>query len=207
MPRKMKMKTEMLKLFSPFDFKNIARIVDVVSPLWSPEDLSEDFRRLYAEFIVRENICAPGFSLQLASIEGDFLSAAFANKKGAKSGATAWIKSKNLDEKMMKRIEMAREYLEMMDAKTYALMNENDIKLSLFVSAKKGAGSPLLQKFTGMISEKGFKNIFLWTDIECNYDWYFKHGYNLILRAPYAPFSEENAPYETFVFKKSLAEK
>ena len=52
--------------------------------------------------------------------------------------------------------------------------------------------------------QQGFKNLFLWTDSDCNVGWYVSHGYELADEGTYAPFSTETEEYKTFIFKKKL---
>ena len=92
----------------------------------------------------------------------------------------------------------------MMDNKCSDLMTDDDIKLVLFVSCHKGAGYPLLEKFKEMLKAHGYKNIYLWTDSDCNWNWYKRRGYELLKEEIYEPFSRKNEPYYYYVFRKSL---
>ena len=63
-------------------------------------------------------------------------------------------------------------------------------------------------KFTVLLSisffkQAGFKNLFLWTDEECNVDWYINHNYELVNEDIYELFSSEE-DYKTYVFKMKL---
>ena len=99
---------------------------------------------------------------------------------------------------------MSREYIEEMDRKTFDMMNEDDIKLTLYVSRKRGCGSRLLNDLCGQFKQKGYKKLYLWTDCECDWEWYTEHGYELVEQGVYKPFSSENEDYRTFVFRKEL---
>ena len=199
--------------YSKFDETNIPAILDVVAPDWSPPQADMDFRRLYAEYIVRHNIYSAKYSLQSTDDDGEFTAAVFAEIKG--SGAphkqkklNDWLLQrtdggKSLSEEQKTAFSMSESYLNMMDEKTFFYMNDDDIKLSLFVSCRKGAGFPLLEKFKAQLKEQGYKKLYLWTDFECNYEWYFEHGYELVEKYVYEPFSSSE-PYETFIFRKTL---
>ena len=203
------------KTIKPFDMKNLPLILDVVVPLWSPPVGSEEYKRLNVEFIVRNNIFDNGYSFELldeteqTSLCHDtdsFCAAAFFARKGDKNNASEWF-MENADRfppELKKAARCSEAYIKLMDEKTLELMNNDDIKLSLFVSRKPGYGSLILDTLTEKITSEGWKNIFLWTDIECNWQWYNKHGFELIEEEIYEPFSSEKEAYRTFIYKKRL---
>ena len=196
---------------SRFDMKNLPQVVDVVLPLWAPPSDDEDFVRLDVEFIVRNNIYQPRLSFQLAdkkrSPDNELLSAAFFTLKDDANTARAWLEenSRACSDSQKASLEMVKAYLEYMDKKELSFMNADDIKLSLYVSRKRGMGSALLEKLLPRLAAKGYKNLYLWTDCDCNWKWYVNHGYLLVSQEVYAPFSGPGRDYTTFVFKKPLA--
>ena len=196
---------------SRFDMKNLPQVVDVVLPLWAPPSDDKDFVRLDVEFIVRNNIYQPRLSFQLAdkkrSPDNELLSAAFFTLKDDANTARAWLEenSRACSDSQKASLEMVKAYLEYMDKKELSFMNADDIKLSLYVSRKRGMGAALLEKLLPRLAAKGYKNLYLWTDSDCNWKWYVNHGYLLVSQEVYAPFSEPGRDYTTFVFKKPLA--
>ena len=196
---------------SRFDMKNLPQVVDVVLPLWAPPSDDEAFARLDVEFIVRNNIYQPRLSFQLAdkkrSPDNELLSAAFFTLKDGANTARAWLEenSRACSDSQKASLEMVKAYLEYMDKKELSFMNADDIKLSLYVSRKRGMGAALLEKLLPRLTAKGYKNLYLWTDCDCNWKWYVNHGYLLVSQEVYAPFSEPGRDYTTFVFKKPLA--
>ncbi len=196
---------------SRFDMKNLPQVVDVVLPLWAPPSDDEDFVRLDVEFIVRNNIYQPRLSFQLAdkkrSPDNELLSAAFFTLKDDANTARAWLEenSRACSDSQKASLEMVKAYLEYMDKKALSFMKSDDIKLSLYVSRKRGMGAALLEKLLPRLAAKGYKNLYLWTDSDCNWKWYVNHGYLLVSQEVYAPFSEPGRDYTTFVFKKPLA--
>ena len=194
-----------------FDMKNLPQVVDVVLPLWAPPSDDEDFVRLDVEFIVRNNIYQPRLSFQLAdkkrSPDNELLSAAFFTLKDDANTARDWLcqNSRDCSDSQKASLEMVKAYLEYMDKKALSFMNGDDIKLSLYVSRKRGMGAALLEKLLPRLAAKGYKNLYLWTDSDCNWKWYVNHGYLLVSQEVYAPFSEPGRDYTTFVFKKPLA--
>ena len=195
---------------SRFDMKNLPQVVDVVLPLWAPPSDDKDFVRLDVEFIVRNNIYQPRLSFQLAdkkrSPDNELLSAAFFTLKDDANTAREWLseQAKNVTASQKVSLEMVQAYLEYMDKKALSFMNGDDIKLSLYVSRKRGKGAALLEKVLPRLAAKGYKNLYLWTDSDCNWKWYVNHGYELVSQEVYGPFSEPGRDYTTFVFKKPL---
>ena len=206
----MKKSPDACPVFERFDMKNIPQIMQVVLPLWAPPSDDEDFVRLDVEFIVRNNIYRPDFSFQLTDKKrqaGDeLLSAAFFTFKGDANGARDWLeqKSRACSEEQKSSLEMVKAYLEYMDKKTLSCMKSDDIKLSLYVSRKRGAGSAILDQALPMLAKQGYKNLYLWTDSDCSWRWYESHGYTLVSREVYEPFSRPGEDYETFVFTRPL---
>lgn len=196
---------------SRFGMKNLPQVVDVVLPLWAPPSDDKDFVRLDVEFIVRNNIYQPRLSFQLAdkkrSPDNELLSAAFFTLKDDANTARAWLEenSRACSDLQKASLEMVKTYLEYMDKKALSFMKSDDIKLSLYISRKRGMGAALLEKLLPRLAAKGYKNLYLWTDSDCNWKWYVNHGYLLVSQEVYAPFSEPDRDYTTFVFKKPLA--
>ncbi|MBO7122384.1 MAG: GNAT family N-acetyltransferase [Treponema sp.] len=197
-------------MLSRFDMKNLPQVVEVVLPLWCPPSDDEAFVRMDVEFIVRNNIYQPSFSFQLAdkrrSHKDELLSAAFFTLKDDTNMAREWLdeQAKNVTASQKASLEMVKTYLEYMDKKALSFMNGDDIKLSLYVSRKRGCGAALLEKVLPRLAAKGYKNLYLWTDSDCNWKWYVNHGYQLVSQEVYGPFSEPGRDYTTFVFKKPL---
>lgn len=190
-----------------FDFSNpkhLNPIIDRVVELWSPPTEDMEFRRLYVEAIVRQNSADNDMQFQISKND-ELCSIAFASRKGQHSPWQEWWQEKydSLPEEYQKMFSVSREYLSMMDEKTYAYMSDDDVKLSLFVSTRSGWGKPILEEAMNCFRIKGFKTMYLWTDCECNVDWYFSRGYQLVEEGVYEPFSKDE-PYRTYIFKKPL---
>ena len=104
-----------------------------------------------------------------------------------------------------KSLKLCAEYLLYMDSKVHHLMTKDDIKLSLFVGLKKGSGKILFEEIWQKIKNDGYKNMYLWTDCECNWEWYIKNGFTLVEESVYKKFSElDGEEYKTYVFKKAI---
>lgn len=189
----------------PFEMKNIPLILDVVVPMWSPpvEDMS--FRRFYVEHIVRNNFFENDLNFELIE-NGSFCTSAFFARKTDICKADEWyaLESKKYPENLLTSTKIGKAYIELMDKKVRAYMNDDDIQLTLYVSRKKGCGSKLLNELCDRLRNQGWKNLYLWTDCECDWQWYTKHGYELLSEDVYKPFSSEDEDYMTYIFRKKL---
>ncbi|MBO4320311.1 MAG: hypothetical protein J5857_07560, partial [Treponema sp.] len=125
--------------------------------------------------------------------------------KGDVNKAREWLLEKfNYPKDAMIPLELSRKYIDEMDEKTQALMQEKDIQLTLFVSRKPGCGSLILELLCERLKSEGWKNLYLWTDCDCNWEWYEKHGFTLVQKDTYEPFSNENEKYLTYIFQKAF---
>ena len=195
--------------------KNIPLLLDVLVPLWSPPVGDSTFKRFNVEYIMRNNIFENEYNFELVGSvpqektqgnEGEFLSAAFFARKGDVNKATEWFaeNSAQFPEEYKIASGMSRTYIETLDERTFSIMNSDDIKLSLFVSRKPGAGAALLDALYGKLRAEGWKNLYLWTDCDCNWRWYEKHGFTLVQKDVYEQFSGPNEPYWTYIFKRKI---
>lgn len=219
------MDTSFFKI-QPFDMKNIPLILEVVLPMWSPPVEDIGFRRFYVEHIIRNNYFDNDLHFQLIENSGDaaepydklrgephkmqaagkFCAMAFFACKTDICKAEDWfeIESKKYPKELLQSSQMGKVYIELMDKKTRAFMNDDDIQLTLYVSRKKGCGSKLLNELCDRLRHQGYKNLYLWTDCECNWQWYTEHGYELVSKDVYDPFSSKDEDYNTYIFRKKL---
>ncbi len=194
-------------ILEKFDFNNaeyLDSLIDRVVELWSPPTEDRKFRRLYVEAIIRQNAGGNDMQFQLSK-DGQLCSIAFASRLGEHSPWNGWWQDKfnSLPQFHQKMLSLSRDYLSMMDQKTYGYMSADDVKLSLFVSTKPGWGKPILEQAMDEFRARGFRNMYLWTDCECNVEWYVSRGYELVEEGIFEPFSHEE-PYRTYIFRKPL---
>ncbi len=209
-----------------FDMKNIALMLEVVLPMWSPQVWDMAFRRFYVEHIIRSNYFENELHYQLVekaggaggatglhdelrdtSTTGEFCAMAFFARKSDICKAEDWYKleAKKFPQDLQHSTKLGKAYIELMDEKTRALMKDNDIQLTLYISRKKGCGSKLLNELCNQLRVQGYKNLYLWTDCECDWQWYTDHGYELVSKDIYEPFSEQDGEdYLTYIFRKAL---
>lgn len=188
-----------------FNENNFSQIVDFVKPMWSFSQWEDNFRKIYVETIIRNNFFSQGLNFEI--VEGKkLLSAMFLQRLSDKNNLNEWLEKLwiDFDEEKKTCLKNCADYLSYMDSKVHSFMNDNDIKLALFVSMEKGVGSVLFENIFQMLKNRGIKNMYLWTDCECNWEWYIKKGFELIEESVYEKFNKENVPYKTYVFKKSI---
>lgn len=201
LPLKQKVNT----LFEPFSYDHIPELVDRVKDLWTPQDAPDFFRRLYAELIIRMDMHDNDLQFQIC--DGRQLKAiACASRKGDVVSAEDWWHEQysSFNPEQQNSFRLGRDYLTLMDEKTYVLMNDDDVKLDLFISVEQGWGKVILDEAIELYRKQGCKNLFLWTDCECNVDWYFDHGYELVEEGIYELFSQPGDDYKTYIFKKKI---
>lgn len=190
----------------PFDFKNIPLMLDILTPMWCAPYGDDEYRRFSVENIVRNNIFENDYRFQLVDKnDGTFLSSAFFARKSDVNRASQWLKENfHYPKEAMIPLEYSRNYIDEMDIKTRNLMQDGDIQMTLFVSRRPGGGSRLLEEVAAMLRNEGWKNLYLWTDCDCKWEWYPNHGFDLISQDVYELFSDEGRDYLTYIFKKPL---
>jgi len=184
-------------------------LVDRVFPMWKVDCKGDSFNRLYVEMIIRTNMHENKMQFQMSGKtdgSGRNLKAICFGAKINDTRNDKWYKKtlESLSFGDRDILENGRRYLIRMDEKTFSFMNADDVKLCLFISLEKGWGTTILREAQKYFVEAGFKNLYLWTDGECNVDWYFKNGFELIWEEEYKDFSHPGKPYLTYVFRKKL---
>lgn len=109
--------------------------------------------------------------------------------------------AKLLDEKEQKTAVELADYLEACGKEVKAVMQENDIMIGLFISLQKGGGKMLLSKLIETCRSNNIKNIYLWTDTTCDYDYYQKNKFTLVKEIK-SNINSKNI--DTLIFKKEV---
>lgn len=73
----------------------------------------------------------------------------------------------------------------------------------LFVSCKKGAGAPLMQKLLEQCEAEGYEGLYLWADSACNHTYYEKRGFERVAHHRDCEFVD-GQKFDIFVFRKSF---
>ena len=193
------------EILQPFDDKNIPLLVKAVTPSWSMVNWENSFRDVDIEFIIRNGIFYNQFALQLQN-DKELLAVAFVEKQNETNDALNWLQNnkKELTENEEKGLNLVVQYLQEMDSRVHDFMTKDDVKLSLFISLKSGYGEKIFQKLKILLKKKNYKSLYLWTDSDCNYNWYPKHGFSLVEERPYSQFSTDETDFKTFIFKIDL---
>ncbi len=93
------------------------------------------------------------------------------------------------------------DYVETTGREVKNIMNEDDLMMGLFISTQKGGGKMLLAKLIETAKEKGIKNIYLWTDTTCDFDYYQKNKFTLVKEFKR---NVNNKKINTLIFKKEI---
>lgn len=222
------------EILKQFDEKYIPSLVNRLLPLWKVSGESEVFNRRYVEMIIRTNMHINDMQFMMTEktagkddseespTGGDAVTdyklkaIAFAAAKSDESDGSWFFKFlEGASSRERTIFQTGRRYLNYMEEKTFSLMKDDDIKLCLFVSLERGWGSRILREAVKEFKARGYKNMLLWTDCECNVQWYFDNGWELVNEEEYEPFSRETGgsgektgddrkQYMTYIFKKEI---
>ena len=215
------MKTD-CEILKHFDEKYIPSLVNRLIPLWNVPGESEDFNSRYVEMIIRTNMHINDMQFMMTEKTAgktsisELKAIAFAATKSDKSDGSWFFKLlEDASSRERNIFQTGRRYLNYMEEKTFSLMKNDDVKLCLFVSLERGWGSRILSEAVKEFKARGYKNMLLWTDCECNVQWYFENGWELVNEEEYEPFSrgtggsgkktgDDRKQYMTYIFKKEI---
>ena len=215
------MKTD-CEILKHFDEKYLPSLVNRLLPLWNVPGGSEDFNRRYVEMIIRTNMHINDMQFMMTEKTAgktsisELKAIAFAAAKSDKSDGSWFFKFlEGASSRERTIFQTGRRYLNYMEEKTFSLMKNDDVKLCLFVSLERGWGSRILSEAVKEFKARGYKNMLLWTDCECNVQWYFDNGWELLSEEEYEPFSrgtggsrektgDDRKQYMTYIFKKEI---
>ena len=93
------------------------------------------------------------------------------------------------------------DYVENTGREVKNAMGEDDLMMGLFISTQKGGGRMLLSKLVETAKENGIKNIYLWTDTTCDYDYYQKNKFTCFKEIESCV---NNKKINTLIFKKEI---
>lgn len=96
------------------------------------------------------------------------------------------------------------DYLSNSDDLLATYMTDNDIKLALIISNKRGYGAEILKHFINESQVKGKEKIYLWTDSSCNHEYYPKRGFEEILCVDNANANQNEEAYQTLFYRKKI---
>lgn len=127
----------------------------------------------------------------------------FASLKTDKNLVTDEYKNKisTFNEKDRKTILNLFDYVENTGKEVKKVMNDDDLMMGLFISTQKGGGKMLLSKLKETAINNGIKNIYLWTDTTCDFDYYQKNNFTLVKEFECIV---NNQKINTLIFKKPI---
>ena len=93
------------------------------------------------------------------------------------------------------------DYVENTGREVKNAMGEDNLMMGLFISTQKGGGRMLLAKLIETAKERGIKNLYLWTDTTCDFDYYQKNKFTLVKEIE---CNVNNKNINTLIFKKEI---
>ena len=190
----------MIRNFKDSDIKTACSFAHLVwGGLYS--DCSERLQKFIYDFTVEYYDLNRIFSFSFVDdgLKGFILAAKKADS--VQSSGKFHEKLENLNDTEQKTAREFYDYLEFCGNATKNAMNDDDVMMGLFVSTQKGCGKQMFEKLVQTCRSKGIKNIYLWTDTVCDFDYYAKHGF-IQVKEFYA--SVNNKKIKTFVYKKPV---
>lgn len=167
-------------------------------------DENADLQKLIYDFTLEYYYLNENFSFALD--ENGLCGLIFASFKTDKNSAIEKYKNKisSLNEKDIKTALNLFAYVENTGKEVKKVMNDNDLMMGLFISQQKGGGRMLLSKLIENAVKNGIKNIYLWTDTTCDFDYYQKNNFTLVKKFECIV---NNQKINTLIFKKPLQNK
>lgn len=185
--------------------EDLDALVHLASDFWGRfyNGFDEAFVQVVSECLVRDALTDEDLALKVTQ-DGEVKGMLLATRKGHVARLDEWAaaRSATMTAEEKKWFDLLLGYMKEADDKTFALMDEDDVKLSLFVSAQKGGGKLLLEGLARIFREKRMKRMFLWTDDSCTHQYYPAHGFQLAASYADPRYSMLEEPYYTYIYWK-----
>ena len=185
--------------------EDLDALVGLACDFWGGfyDGFDDAFVRAVSECLVRDAFTDGDLALK-ATVSGEVKGMLLATRKGHAARLDEWASARSaaMTAEEKKWFALLLDYMKEADDKTFALMDEDDVKLSLFVSSQKGCGKRLLERLTQMFRERGMKRMFLWTDDSCTHRYYPDHGFKLAASYADPRYSMLEKPYHTYIYWK-----
>ena len=186
--------------FTDNDINEASKIANLVwGDLYVNE--SKELQKIIYDFTIKYYYLNKAFSFALD--DGGVKGLVFASSKTDKNNSVENFKTEIQplsDNDKMTAFNLL-DYVENTGKEVKAAMNENDLMMGLFISIQKGGGKMLLSKLVETAKENGIKNIYLWTDTTCDYDYYQKNKFTLVKEIEN---QVNNKKINTLIFKKEI---
>lgn len=172
---------------------------------WFYEGFSNDYIQHIAECIIRHNFTDADLSFKISD-DNEIKGVIFGTRKGKIIDLSDWVKkqSENMTPKEHFLLDKLYKYMDEADQNTLSEMSHEDVKLSLFISLKKGYGKELLNTIVQEFHKHNFKKMYLWTDTSCNHDYYPNHGFTLATKYRDSHYSTNENDYITYIYWKPI---
>ena len=190
-----------------FTAKDIQEATLLADKIWEDEYVNFDkkFAQTMAEYIIRCSFLNEELALKITD-NGIMNACILASEKNDIGNYAEWLKAqyKHMNEKELARAKAMHAYFSNVSEKVHNAMNEDDLYLGLFVSNQAGCGKILMQEIINLAKAKNLKNMYLWTDTTCDFDYYEKHNYILVDTISNRHLQNDYADYITYIYRKSI---
>ena len=181
-----------------FTQDRIGLVAKMAAGVWGKEQgaHSSEVARIFCQHLTRYSLYSVDLAFQ-AEDEDGLQAIAFAWLPGDTNDAALWLRSQfpNMTKEGQLTLLTNECYLTRTDAELQSKMVPNSAKLSFFISQKPGYGTTVLNVLIERLRERGIEWLYLWTDCTCNWQYYPKHGYELIGQGIVPEFSTANEDY------------
>ena len=190
-----------------FTQEGIDLVAKMAAGVWGKEQgaHSSEVARIFCQHLTRYSLYSADLAFQAEDEEG-LQAIAFAWLPGDTNDAALWLRRQfpNMTKEEQQTLLTNERYLTRTDAELQSKMVANSAKLSFFISQKTGYGTPVLNALTERLRERGIEWLYLWTDCTCNWQYYPKHGYELIGQGIAPEFSTANEDYVYRMYRKRI---
>lgn len=185
---------------------DLSAAIEIAESIWGSEcyGTSDLFTYKYFHYLVGSNYINPDLAIKIMDGE-TMLGVLFAGKKyekGDKSYLSEDVKLFTQEERDI--ILSLDAYMTDMDERTVAEMNEDDVKVSFYMSIRKGCGKALMQHAMKLFKEMGLKEAYLWTDTTCDHSYYAAHGFVKVAESKSEVYSTEESDYISYIYKRKV---
>lgn len=194
---------------SVIELEDMESVISLADGCWGHyyTDFGEAYARTMAECLVRDAWADRELALKICD-GGELLGVAIASPAGVTAETERWAAERMAAMSVEEREWFCRllDYMKEADAKTFAMMDADDAKMSLFISVRRGCGRLLLRAMMHRLRGRGIKNLSLWTDDSCTHDYYPSHGFRLVASYADSRYSTPREPFRTYIYCKGSDE-
>ena len=195
-------------LIEPFSPDNLDFVEEMVTSVWGSPDHRPEFDHAFCGHLARYNYMDPELSFQIVDEDG-IQGVCWAHVPGKTKDSDPWLERavKGLTEQEREETYAHVDYLKSIDAAVGKMMGPTDVQISFLITQKKGYGTALLKHVMDILSERGFEHMYLWADSSCHWQFYPKHGFELVHKERSDLYSTPEEDFKIMVFRKCLKPK